>query len=81
MAERPHRQGWRVPLRMPVIATLGTLALLIVLLLIVGWVYRERIAPQRRQPIHSFPAPGIETYIHPGSAGPRLANDQTVVDR
>lgn len=70
MAEQPHREGWRVPQRVPAIAAAGTLVLVATLLVIAGFIYNHHIAPKRRAPVTTFPAPGVESYVHDGQGDP-----------
>ena len=70
MAESAHPQGWQVPQRTPVLVAVAVLALLLALLGVAGWVYRSTLAPQHTQPMHSFPAPGVESFVHDGVEDP-----------
>lgn len=71
MADRDDEpEGWQVPQRPAVIAALAVPAGLLALLLVAGHFYARDVQPLHRQPIETFPAPGIETYIHDGALDP-----------
>lgn len=69
MAERGP-EAWGVRHRPAVIAALATPALLALLLLGAGRLYIADLRPATRQPVHTQPAPGLETYIHDGVGDP-----------
>lgn len=66
----PNRETWRVPQRAPAIAAVALLVLVAVLLLLAWRVYARDIAPKRHAPTTTFPAPGIETFVHDGVRDP-----------
>jgi hypothetical protein len=66
-------EGWQVPQRIPMIAAAVIPLVLLILLLGSAWFYDRDLAPTRRAPTHSFPAPGIETYVHGGARDPHDA--------
>lgn len=68
MAEQ--REGWHAPQRLPIIAAAATLAALLGALLLAAWYYDNTLRPQRRAPVTTFPAPGIDTYTHDGVEDP-----------
>ena len=63
-------EGWRVPHRPAVIAAVAVPVALALLLALSGRFYTDRLRPSARQPVHEFPAPGLETYIHDGANDP-----------
>lgn len=69
MAERGP-EGWGVRHRPAVIAALATPTLLALLLFGAGRFYIRDLRPGTRQPVHTQPAPGLETYIHDGVRDP-----------
>lgn len=69
MAE-PQPENWTVPEVKPLGVALATLGMLIAVLLLAGWFYRQRIEPKRQQPVRTFPAPGVETFTHDGAHDP-----------
>lgn len=72
MADDTTPEGWGVRHRPAVIAAIVAPLALGLLLLIAGWFYTARLKPQIRQPVHAFPAPGLETYIHEGARDPYI---------
>lgn len=69
MSEHHEKEGWQVPVRLPLIATAGLLAALLAGVVLTGWVYRDRVEPRTQPPAIDFPAPKLETAIVP--PGPR----------
>ena len=65
-------EGWHVPQRLPTIAAILTPLVLLGVLIAAGTFYDRRLRPQRLAPVHTFPAPGIETFVHGGVKEPRL---------
>lgn len=63
-------EGWSVPQRTPAVAAVATIGFLVVMLLLAGWIYSRTLRPERRQPVTTFPAPGVETFIHDGARDP-----------
>ena len=59
-------EGWHVPQRPAMIAAVAVPLGLLVVLLAAGAWYDRSLRPQRIAPVHSFPAPGIETFAHDG---------------
>lgn len=41
-----------------------------------GWYYDRAVRPETKRPVKTFPAPGVETYIHPGALDPHAAAPQ-----
>ena len=74
MAERPEAEpeDWRVPQRAPMIAAVAIPLGLLGAVALAGHFYGSRIAPARAERVTPFPAPGIETYVHPGARDPHL---------
>ena len=70
MTDDPHPEGWRVPQRPAMIGAVAVPLVLLIVLLIAGRFYDARLRPQHRQPVTSFPAPGIETHTHDGQGDP-----------
>ena len=72
MDERPAAapEGWHVRHRPAVIAGLATPLALVVLLLVTGWLYDRHLRAKTQQPVTTFPAPGLETFIHDGTKDP-----------
>lgn len=81
MAERtPQREDWRVPQGAPAIAAVGLLTTIAAVLLLAGHVYDTHIAPKHRAPVATFPAPGVETYVHDGALDPERPRPRATVD-
>lgn len=66
----PAPEGWSIPQARPAVVAVAALALLLIMLLVAGWFYRQNLQPRRHQPVTTFPAPGIEAFIHDGAADP-----------
>lgn len=66
MAE-PEPEGWAVPMVKPLAAAGATLGMLLAMLTLAGWVYHKHLQSHRFQPLATFPAPGVETFIHDGT--------------
>ena len=63
-------EGWRVPQRIALITAVLVPLAMLAIVVAAGWVYNHRLHPPRRQPVTTFPAPGVETFIHDGAADP-----------
>jgi hypothetical protein len=63
-------EGWRVPQRVAFIAAAAVPMVLLAALLLAGRLYDDRLRPAHRQPVTTFPAPGVETFIHDGGHDP-----------
>ena len=74
------REGWRVDA--PRAARVAVLipVLLLVFLSLASWLYFARLRPNRQRPFATFPAPGIETYVHPGVTDPVITVPRPVAD-
>lgn len=72
MADRPEAapEGWQVPQRAPMIAAALVPLVLLAALLGLGHLYDVRLRPQTHVAVQTFPAPGIDTYIHDGGRDP-----------
>lgn len=75
-------EGWRVRQRPALIAGIATPLALLGLLMLGARFYDASIRPERR-PVTTFPAPGIETFVHDGAKDPdrpqrRVATDQRI---
>lgn len=64
-------EGWGVRQKPALIAGLATPVLLLIALLVAGWFYDRDLRPKTQQPIVSFPAPGLETFVHDGVQDPQ----------
>lgn len=64
-------EGWHVRHRPAVLAAATTPLILGLLLFGAGQLYVRKVKPATRQPVHVFPAPGLETYIHDGANDPK----------
>ncbi len=73
-------EGWRVPQRIPMIAAIAIPLGLALVLLLAGWFYDRDLAPTHRAPMHSFPAPGLETFVHGGGRDPHGATAHPAPD-
>lgn len=80
MAEADAPEGWRVPQRIAFVAALLVPLTLLVVIVAAGWVYGHYLRPKRQQPMTTFPAPGIETYIHDGHGDPARPPPQVQTD-
>lgn len=72
MADFPEQQeGWRVSQRRGFIA--AALVPLVLGLCVVGAgrLYDRNLRALHRQPVTTFPAPGVETFIHDGQGDPK----------
>lgn len=74
MAEPPEAgpESWYVPQRGPMLAAAAVPLALMALLAVAGRFYEARLAPRRHAPV-TFPAPGIESYVHDGMLDPDRA--------
>jgi hypothetical protein len=70
VAERAP-EGWGVRHRPAVVAAVATPVVVALLLLAAGWFYTRALKPETRAPVHTFPAPGLESYIHDGVNDPQ----------
>lgn len=75
-------EGWRVRQRPAVIAAVATPVALFGLLMVAAHFYNKDVRPPQR-PVTTFPAPGIETFIHDGVEDPnrpvrRVATDPRI---
>ncbi|WP_156678106.1 hypothetical protein [Sphingomonas profundi] len=73
-------EGWRVPQRPAMIAAAVVPAALLALVALAGWAYEREIAPRRHAPITTFPAPGIETFVHDGAGDPPRPEPRRAAD-
>lgn len=78
---QPHRETWRVPQRAPAIAAAALLVLVAILLVLAWRVYAGSIAPTRHPPLTTFPAPGVETFVHDGVRDPERPRAAPTPDR
>lgn len=63
--QEAEQEGWDAPLRLPLLATGGILALLLIGLVLAGRLYDARIRPATVVPPTAFPAPRLETVQTP----------------
>lgn len=69
-----------MPQRTPALAAIGLLSVIATLLVLAGHVYDTHIAPRHRAPVSTFPAPGVETYVHDGALDPERPRPHATVD-
>lgn len=70
MADEPRHETWYVVQRAPVIAAVATLATLLASVVIAAHVYDRTLQPTHLRPVQTFPAPGVDTFIHDGVNDP-----------
>jgi len=74
MAERQDEaERWTIGRRAGRIAGIAAVAIPATLLAgvaLAGWFYDRDIRPRTFQPVTTFPAPGVETFIHGGALDP-----------
>lgn len=74
MAERPDTpEGWHVPQRPAVYGAAVTVATLLLLLSIAGYLYNHNLRQATWRAPTSLPSPGLDTAIHPGAGDPYVA--------
>ena len=82
MAERDDApEGWGVRQRPAVIAALGVPTALVLALWAAAHFYNKDLRPATKALVHSFPAPGVETFIHDGGQDPERPRVVTHPDR
>ena len=67
----PSPEGWHVRQRLPTLVGLAIPLVLLTILLIAGTVFNHRVRPGLVPSFRTFPAPGIETYLHGGDKDPK----------
>lgn len=74
MAERPDEaESWTIGRRAGRIAGIAAVAIPAMLLggvVLAGRFYDRDVRPETHRPITTFPAPGVETFIHLGALDP-----------
>jgi hypothetical protein len=81
VAERDDEpEGWGVHQRVAYLAAAAMPVVLLAIVLAAGWAYARWLEPLTRQPVKTFPAPGIETFIHDGSNDPPRARPSAKTD-
>ena len=70
MAEADAPEGWHVPQRPAFIAAVAVPLVLLIVVAAAGRLYDRHLRPAHRQPVTTFPAPGVETFIHDGVRDP-----------
>jgi hypothetical protein len=73
-------EGWQVRQRPAMIAAVMIPLVLLLVVTVAGWFYCRDLAPARRAPVTTFPAPGIETYSHDGAGDPQRPLPPTKAD-
>lgn len=76
--DAPER--WRVPQRPFFIAGALLPLALLAAVIIAGRAYDAHLRPAHRAPVTTFPAPGVETFIHDGRADPIRSTRPTATD-
>lgn len=66
-------EGWDVRFRPAATAALALPLVLLIGLSAGGWYYMTQLHDRTHVAVTSFPAPGIETYIHDGVENPEVA--------
>jgi hypothetical protein len=73
-------EGWTVAQRRGFIAAVLTPLVLALCVVGAARLYDRYLRPQHRQPIATFPAPGVETYIHDGVGDPKRTPRRAAAD-
>lgn len=73
-------EGWGVPSRTGARVAVAVPVFLLAMLALAAWFYDTRLRPARMRPVTPFPAPGIESYVHPGQGDPDVPVARPVPD-
>lgn len=68
----PQPEGWGVPTASATRILIAVPLVLLAMLSLAAWFYEGHLKPARARPVTPFPAPGIETYVHPGQGDPDM---------
>lgn len=79
--EKPRHEGWQVAQRPAVLGAVLVPLGLLGSLLLAGRAYEGKIEPRHFQPVRTFPAPGVETFIHDGTGDPHRPKSRPAPDR
>lgn len=76
----PAPEGWGIPTRTATRALVAVPLFLLAMLSLAVWFYDGHLRPTRARPVTPFPAPGIETYVHPGQGDPDMPTPRPAPD-